>query len=154
MKYVVSPERAKLVVEGQPAEHMYIVFSGKVHRETAELGIVGYGDIGYLFGDGALSDLHAIYKETVIAQSEVHCLTLQKSDIDRLSQDAEINEKIEDLRAIKKCSLFTMWSRAQAERLLQTGYRKTYSPGQYINRQNETPDFLYLILEGLLYFSF
>src|SRR3546814_7276677 len=47
-----------------------------------------------------------------------------------------------------QCSLFSGWKRSRVEEVCNLVHRKLFVAGEYVYRQGEEPDFIYIILDG------
>lgn len=88
---------------------------------------------------------------TVRAEMKTEVICMHKLDYDRFIKDVQTTEKREEFLLFRDCKLFRTWNRAMIDRMVSTCVRKSYEADEYIIRQDAEPDYLYLILEGLVH---
>jgi CRP-like cAMP-binding protein len=76
---------------------------------------------------------------------------MHKLDYDRFIKDVQTNEKREEFLLFRDCKMFRTWNRAMIDKMVSICVRKSYEPDEYIIRQDAEPDFLYIILDGLVH---
>jgi len=139
-----------VIKEGDRGLTFYIIISGScvVHKEN--IGVVATIGKGQSFGEIALTEGKDLRTATVQAQSKVELLRLHKGDYDYFVKDIQLAERRENLHVLKSCPIFKSWSRMKIQHMVNTVIRKTFLPGEYIFKQGDVPDCVYVVVDGYI----
>lgn len=57
-------------------------------------------------------------------------------------------DRRENFQILSQCALFKSWPKGKIEKICNTCLRRTFEPGQYIFRQGDPPEDLFVVVEG------
>lgn len=147
-KYSVFQPGEDIIREGERGLTFYIIISGSTLVQKESLGVVGQLGKGKSFGEIALTQGKDLRTATVTAQTRVEVLSLHKDDYDYFVRDLQEMERRENFQILSQCKLFKAWPKGKVEKLCNTCVRKVFEPGDYIFRQGDSPDDLFVVVEG------
>ena len=87
---------------------------------------------------------------SIITAEKCDLLSIEKSDYSRIKdvEEQRINNKLVDFR--NEFPLFKYWNNSKCFRLLSGFITEYYNKGDYIYKQNDIPDSIYFVKEGIL----
>ena len=85
---------------------------------------------------------------SVTALTSVDLLVLQKNDYDKFLKDIRSSERREIYVCLRDNWLCENWNRTRLERLTNACKKRTYEKGEYLFRQGDLPDVLYILFQG------
>ena len=115
-------------------------------EEEREIDILYKGEI---FGEMAL-----IKNEprncSIITEETCDLISIEKSDYSKIKdiEEQRINNKLVDFR--NDFPIFKYWSNSKCFRLISGFITEYYNKGDYIYKQNDIPDSIYFVKEGIL----
>lgn len=62
----------------------------------------------------------------------------------------QLAERRENFATLRNCKLFEHWTRQKIDQMCTNAVRKVYEAGEYVFRQGDVPDKMYIVLEGTL----
>lgn len=114
-------------------------------EEDQKLGEFGGG---FAFGEIALIK-RAKRNATIKALKPSVLVSIEKSDYNRIIRELEEKRLEKELLDFKKeFPLFYCWTLNQMIRLFNCFSKQTLTQGDYLYKQNEDPDYIYLVLSG------
>ena len=115
-------------------------------EEEREIGNLYQGEI---FGEMALIK-NELTSSSVITDEKCDLLSIDKNDYSRIKdvEEQRINNKLVDFR--NEFPLFKYWNNSKCFRLLSGFITEYYNKGDYIYKQNDIPDCIYFVKEGIL----
>lgn len=87
---------------------------------------------------------------TAKADSKVELLALHKTDFDIFMKEIRSSERREIFMVLRDNFLFENWTRLKLEKLTNLCKKKIFEQGEYLFRQGDRPDMLYILLGGTL----
>jgi CRP-like cAMP-binding protein len=151
MQYATYEPSKPIVTEGERGLVFYIIVSGLANVHKEGIGNVAQLTKGQSFGELALTQGKDLRTASVVASTRTEIICLHKRDYDHFVRDIQLGERRENFAAIKQCKLFEHWTRNKIERMCNTAMRKAFKEGEYIFKQGDQPDSLYLVVEGMLH---
>ncbi len=137
--------------EGERGLTFYIIIDGEAAVIKDGIGVVATLGKGKSFGEIALTEGKDLRTASIQAKGKLDVLCLHKLDYDTFVRDIQLNEKRENFITLKECKLFSDWSRFLITKTSQIIVRKTYEAGDYVFRQGDKPDYLYVLFEGCIH---
>jgi CRP-like cAMP-binding protein len=147
-KYHVTQPGECIIKEGDRGLTFYIIVSGEASVLKDGLGVVGLMHGGNSFGEVALTMGQDLRTATVVSVGTCELLSLHKNDYDYYVRDLQMVEKKENFHLLTSCELFKSWPKAKVDRMSNTVKRMVYEPGEYVFRQGDNPEALYVVYEG------
>lgn len=147
-KYEVYENGENIITEGERGLTFYIIIAGTTAVHKDGIGIVGSLAKGKSFGEIALTQGKDLRTATVTASSKVEVLSLHKNDYDYFVRDLQELERRENFTILSNCTLFKSWPKGKIDKACNTCLRRNYEPGQYIFRQGDEPDDVFVVVEG------
>ena len=104
---------------------------------------------GEIFGEIALIK-NELTSSSVITAEPCDMISIEKSDYSKIKdvEEQRINNKLVDFR--NEFPLFKYWNNSKCFRLLSGFITEYYNKGDYIYKQNDIPDSIYFVKEGIL----
>lgn len=114
-------------------------------EEDEELGEFGRG---FAFGEIALIK-RCTRNATIRAKTESYLLSIDKNDYKKILSELEEKRLEKELKQFKKeYPIFESWTLNQMIRLFNCFSKRTLTQGEYLYKQNEESDYVYIIEEG------
>ena len=115
-------------------------------EEEREIDILYQGQI---FGEMALIKSEP-QSASIITAEPCDLISIEKSDYSKIKdvEEQRINNKLVDFR--NDFPIFKYWSNSKCFRLLSGFITEYYNKGDYIYKQNDIPDSVYFVKEGIL----
>ena len=156
------PAGRVLVSDAAAGARRFVILSGQAEVAApgpgglVPLGALGPGD---LFGEAALLEPDGDRKASIIAQSDLHVLSVDGTAFEQLVAEhpiaraafAWITEHRMTARFLKLASPFAALTPTQARDLSRKVRRETVSSGTTVIRQGEEEDTAYLVMTGRLH---
>lgn len=147
-KYFVHEAGDDIMTEGESGYTFYIICSGEADIIKNGIGVVAHLGKGKCFGEIALTQGKTLRTATVRTTTTVEVLSLHKVDYDHFVKDLMQAERRENYFILKECKLFESWPRQTIEKMSSLCTRKSYEVDQYVFQQGDTPDCLYILVDG------
>lgn len=146
--YTIYNPGENIITEGERGLTFYIIVSGQTVVRKEGVGDVGQLGKGKSFGEIALTQGKDQRTATVTAVTKVEVLSLHKNNYDIFVRDIQELERRENFQILSSCQLFKTWSKGKIEKMCNTCLRKTYEAGEFVFRQGDDPDDLFIVVDG------
>ena len=146
MQLFVYPVNSVVFEQNSYGEHFFIIARGKV-EVIINLKVVAVLNVGDSFGEVAL--LHETPRTaTIVTMQETSLWGLDRVTFRNILQALSVAKYSENIEFVEKIQIFNALTKKQKEALANAMISEKYKPGDWILREGDSGDFMFVILQG------